>query len=306
MSSDPALSPAPGIPLTADASDAKPRRPFPFRNLIFLCATFYTMTVAGAAASGEFASPGAFDPSRLAGGLSYSLCLIAILGAHEMGHYIACRLYGVDASLPWFLPAPPPLGFIGTFGAFIRIRGPIPDRRALFDIGVAGPIAGFLVALPILMFGLLAPTLVTGEATGSSVGEPLLMSWLGGWMHAQPEGSTILLCGPVMAAWVGCLATAMNLFPIGQLDGGHVCYAISPRFHRAVSRLMLGALVMLGLLVFPGWLFLALLIVTFGPRHPPVMDEGPPLGRARLLVALAALLIFILCFIPMPLDLEGL
>ncbi len=304
MSSDPVLSPTPGIPLPDAAPAARPRRPFPFRNAIFLCATFYTMTVAGAAA-GELTPWGALDPSRLAGGLSYSLSLIAILGAHEMGHYIACRLYRVDASLPWFLPAPPPLGFIGTFGAFIRIRGPIPDRRALFDIGVAGPVAGFLVALPILMWGLFAPTLVTAEATGSSAGEPLLMSWLGAWINDLPEGSNLLLSGPVMAAWVGCLATAMNLFPIGQLDGGHVCYAISPRLHRVVSQVMLGALVMLGLLVFPGWLLLALLIVTFGPRHPPVMDAGPPLGRARLLVALAALLIFILCFIPMPLDLEG-
>jgi membrane-associated protease RseP (regulator of RpoE activity) len=279
-------------------------------HLVLLAASFYTMTLAGALNSATGADPAAWpgaailiDPAFLWIGVPYSLCLLGILGAHEMGHYIACRRYGVDATLPFFLPSIP---VFGTFGAFIRIRSPIPDRKALFDIGVAGPLAGFVVALPVLALGLARAEIVPETASGTHVGVPLLMAGMLSWLSDVPDGQTIMLSGPLMAAWVGCLATAVNLFPIGQLDGGHICYAISPRLHRSASWTMLAAFVGLGLLVYPGWLFFATLLVLFGPRHPPLSDPGPALSRGRILVAAVALVILVLSFIPQPFDFSSL
>lgn len=291
-----------------------PRTAPPQRILLhlgLLAATFYTMTLAGALNSAAGVAQverlgGAmlFRPAFLAIGLPYSLCLLAILGAHEMGHYIACRRYGVDATLPFFLPGLPlPMG---TFGAFIRIRAPIPSRRALFDIGVAGPLAGFVVAVPVLVLGILRAEIVPDTAGGGQVGVPILIEGMLAWLSRVPEGETIMLSGPLMAGWVGCLATALNLFPIGQLDGGHICYAISPRFHRAASWGMLFAFVVLGLVVYPGWLFFATLLLLFGPRHPAMGETGPALSRGRLVVAALALVLLVVCFIPRPFDLSSL
>jgi membrane-associated protease RseP (regulator of RpoE activity) len=279
-------------------------------HLALLAASFYTMTLAGtlnSAAGADLAAGLGWmmlaDPEFLAIGLPYSVCLLAILGSHEMGHYVACRRYGVDATLPFFLPSVP---IFGTFGAFIRIRGPIPDRRALFDIGVAGPLAGFIVALPVLAVGIAVADVVPVSQEGTQVGVPLLIEAMMWWLSDVPEGQTVMLSGPLMAAWVGCLATALNLFPIGQLDGGHICYAISPRFHRGASWAVLGCFVVLGLLIYPGWLFFATVVVLFGPRHPPLGDPGPALSRGRLAVAALALLILLLSFIPQPFDLSSL
>lgn len=244
-------------------------------------------------------SGGLFNIAFLRLGLAYSVCLIGILGVHEMGHYVACRYYGVDASLPYFLPSLPIP--IGTFGAFIRIRAPIPDRKVLFDIGLAGPIAGFVVAAPVLIYGLVTAEPVPTPPSVQILGDPLLLSWLSAMFPRQiPDGQTILLSGPLMAGWVGCLATAINLFPIGQLDGGHVCYAISAGFHRVASAVTLAGFVAMGLLVYPGWLFLATLLILFSPRHPPLLDESPRLSTGRKVLAVAALLILIVCFIPRP------
>ena len=282
-------------------------------NLALLVASFYTMTICGALA--ESARLG-LDPLRLGSrlfldgrilvfGLPYSLCLLAILGVHEMGHYLACRRYGVDASLPYFIPSIPfP---IGTFGAFIRIRDPIPNRRVLFDIGVAGPIAGFLVALPVLVYGIVTAQPIPTPPDTMTLGDPLLLTLLSAWLAPPvPDGYTVMLSGPLMAGWVGCLATAINLFPIGQLDGGHVCYAVSARFHKAASWGGLAGFLAMGLLLYPGWLLMVALLAIFTPRHPPLLDESPGLSRGRLVVACLALLILILCVIPRPFPVEGL
>ncbi len=275
-------------------------------HLLLFLATLYTTTLAGAISEAGRIS---FDPTGIFGGvlsagflrlgIPYSLCLLAILGIHEMGHYLACRRYGVDVSLPYFLP-----GFpfpIGTFGAFIRIRGRIPDRNVLFDIGVAGPIAGFIVAVPVLAYGILtAEPIPVTDAIGS-VDEPLLLTWLLALLAAPvPEGHAIVLSGPLMAGWVGCLATAINLLPAGQLDGGHVCYALSPRSHRLASMATLLVFAFLGLVIYPGWLFFATLMILFGPRHPPVQEPTRGLTSGRLLVSAACLAILVLCFIPRP------
>jgi len=269
-------------------------------------ATLYTLTLTGAWHDPMIGPPKTiellrwlFDPALLARGLPYSLCMMLILGAHEMGHYLACRYYGVAATLPFFLPGLP-LAF-GTFGAFIRIREPIPTRKALFDIGVAGPLAGFAMILPVLIYAAFTaePLPVTGA--GMRAGEPLLLFWfLTSLAPIPPEGHSVYLTGPLMAAWVGCLVTAMNLFPVGQLDGGHICHAISTKAHRVASLMTIMAFVGLGVLAFPGWLVFATMIVMFGRRHPPVINEAAPLGRARLAVAFIALLVFALCFIPVP------
>jgi membrane-associated protease RseP (regulator of RpoE activity) len=237
----------------------------------------------------------------LAGGPRLVLGLLSILMAHEMGHFIACRYYRVDATLPYFLPFPM-LSLAGTLGAFIRIRGPIPHRRALFDIGIAGPLAGFLLCLPVLVLGVreanvlpLAP--VEG---GIYLGEPLFFKgavWL--LKGATPDDMTLTL-GPLgLAAWFGLFVTALNLIPIGQLDGGHVIYALFREQAALVSRI--GSWVCIALIYFgPNWLIWSLLLRLLGRRHPPTLDDSQPLGRARSWIGAVGLVVFVGCFVPNP------
>jgi membrane-associated protease RseP (regulator of RpoE activity) len=242
----------------------------------------------------------------LTGGLWYSLSVMAILGAHEMGHYLACRRYGVDASLPYFIPAPGTL--IGTFGAFIRIRQPIYTKRQLFDIGIAGPLAGLAVALPALVIGLGLSHVarVPPNMHGLELGEPVLfkaVSWL--WWGPIPEGYSLNLHPMALAAWFGLLATLLNLFPALQLDGGHISYAVFGRRARYVTFATLAAA--LGLtFVSLSWLvwtiLIAVMLVAFGPDHPPTLDEAIPLDSSRRLLAVAALIILVLCFTPAPIQ----
>ncbi len=243
----------------------------------------------------------------LLNGLWYSASILAILGAHEFGHYFACRYYGVDASLPYFLPAPLPL--TGTLGAFIRIRQVIPTKRELFDIGIAGPIAGFVVAVPLLLMGmsLSRVTELPGDTRGFvELGEPLLfqaVAWL--FWGTPPEGYSINMHPMAFAAWFGLLATALNLFPIGQLDGGHISYAVLGRKSTAVTFLTLAGLVGLTF-VSTSWLVWTVLtvvmLVVFGPRHPRTFDEDIPLDRGRIWLAVFALVMFVLCFTPAPIE----
>ena len=244
-------------------------------------------------------------------GLWYSASILAILGAHEFGHYYACKIYRVDASLPYFLPAPLPL--TGTLGAFIRIRQPIPGKRELFDIGIAGPIAGFIVAIPVLFVGmsLSRVTALPADTRGFiELGEPLLFkaaAWL--FWGTPPEGYSINMHPMAFAAWFGLLATALNLFPIGQLDGGHISYAVFGRKSTLVTMATVACLVGLTF-VSSSWMVWTVLtvvmLIAFGPRHPPTMDEDIPLDRARLWLAAAALLMFIICFTPAPIELSNL
>ena len=232
-------------------------------------------------------------PIALLDGLPFSLTLMTILLSHEMGHYLACRYYGIDATLPFFLPFPT---LIGTLGAFIRIRSPIYTRRALFDVGIAGPIAGFLVLLPALIIGLAQSKVVPGIANQGDVvfGVPALqrvMEWL---IFPGARSADIYLHPVARAAWVGILATALNLLPIGQLDGGHILYSfVGPR-HKLLSRLFVVALVPLGIFYWKGWLVWAGLLF-FGLRHPVICDVSR-LGPGRAKLGIAALIIFLLTF----------
>jgi membrane-associated protease RseP (regulator of RpoE activity) len=283
-----------------------------WRYLLLFLLTFGTTTMAGGCHYAGFMldfRPGDLNfsaPELYLNGLWYSVSILAILGAHEFGHYYACRYYGVDASLPYFLPAPLPL--TGTLGAFIRIRQPIPTKRQLFDIGIAGPIAGFLVAVPVLLVGVDMSRVVElpPDFQGLELGEPLLfkaLSWLR-W-GTPPDGYSINMHPMAFAAWFGLLATALNLFPIGQLDGGHISYAVLGRMSTIVT--MGTVLCLIGLtFVSTSWTVWTVLtigmLLAFGPRHPRTIDEDVPLDSGRMWLALFALIMFILCFTPAPIE----
>jgi membrane-associated protease RseP (regulator of RpoE activity) len=243
------------------------------------------------------------DPAALAGGLPFSLTLLAILMAHELGHYFACRYYRVEATLPYFLPAPT---LIGTLGAFIRIRSPIYTRRALFDIGVAGPLAGFFLVLPAFAVGLAWSKIIPGIAGRGELifGAPPVQHLLSAMIFPGIPSSDIYLHPVARAAWVGVLATALNLLPIGQLDGGHILYSFAGRRHKLLSRLFVFALVPLGIFYSPSWLVWAAILLLLGMRHPSIYDAFP-LGPGRRALGVAALAIFLLSFSVTPVRLAN-
>ncbi len=246
-------------------------------------------------------------PRLLAEGTTFSASLLAILFSHEMGHYLACRYYGVNATLPYFIPAPP-LFLAGTFGAFIKIRSPIPSRRALFDIGLAGPLAGFVIALPLSVIGILTmdPPL-QHQGSGIYFNDPLLFRML-----ARVLGVQLDLNSPpnpyYLAGWIGLLVTSLNLMPVGQLDGGHGTFAIfGQRAHKHIGRAAFVTMSALAVLGFwwhgspSGFLYAVLLGIMMRVQHPqPAVME--PLGTKRVLIAILTLLVFILCFWPFPIT----
>lgn len=236
----------------------------------------------------------------------YSLAILLILGAHEFGHYFACRWHNVDCTLPYFLPAPLPM--TGTLGAVIRIREPFPSRRALFDIGVAGPLAGFVTLLPFLVIGVSLSTVdvVPQGGFGIWLGEPYLFKWIAGLVHGPlPEGTDIFIHELGYAAWFGMLATALNLLPFGQLDGGHIAYAVLGRRSWLVSVATLGLVITLAWFS-QSWIIMAVMLTAMsyfmGFRHPAPLDDHTPLSAGRVLVGLLALAILIGCFTPEPIT----
>ena len=296
---------------------SRTRTPEPVgRSVALFCLTVITTTLAGADHYASFFA--GFTTVDLpfswwqlvVRGFWYSLSILAILGAHEFGHYYACRYYKVEASLPYFLPMP--FVLTGTLGAFIRIRQQIPSKRQLFDIGIAGPIAGFVVALPVLMIGMYLSRVVAipedFEGTVFELGEPLLFQ-AAAWLRfgAIADGYTVSMHPMAFAAWFGMLATALNLFPMGQLDGGHISYAVLGRRSTLITA---GTVVCLVGLTFvsSSWIVWTVLTVSmllaFGPRHPRTDDEHVPLDRIRMWLAVFALLMFIACFSPAPIELS--
>ena len=245
------------------------------------------------------------QPSRLLLGIPFSASLMAILLAHELGHFLYCEKYGVSATLPFFIPAPT---LIGTMGAFIRIKSRIHSRKELFDIGVAGPIAGFVVALPLLMLGLLlskAMAPVMGRES-IDVGFPLVFH-LAHWLlpasgNAVPL-SRLALHPVAVAAWVGMFATALNLLPGGQLDGGHIIYSIAPRAHKSVTRVTVAVLALLSSM-WIGWLVWAAILGVTGWRHPAV-PVWPDLGPTRRRLAIVQVALLVLTFVPAPILGQG-
>jgi membrane-associated protease RseP (regulator of RpoE activity) len=241
-------------------------------------------------------------PALMLRGLPFSLTLMAILLAHEFGHYLAATFHQVDSSLPYFLPSP----FLGTFGAFIRVRSPIYSKRALFDIGIAGPLAGFICLLPAMAVGLAFSKVIPGIAHQGSVhfGVPLIEWLLGLAVFPGTSPADIYLHPVARAAWIGTFMTALNLLPIGQLDGGHVIYSFFPQRHKMVSRLLCLVLLPLGKF-WLGWLVWGLALLWLGRRHPFIEDQTP-LNRDRSLLGWMALVMFVLCITLEPLGAGGL
>ena len=268
-------------------------------------ATVFTTLWAGAYQTNTSPLLGAWqflvnDPAALRKGLPFAGTLLGILVTHELGHYVLSRIHRVPASLPLFIPGPP--HFIGTFGAIIRMRGPILSRKALFDIGVAGPIAGFVVAVAALVIGLRLSQVVHLDNTyGLHLGEPLLLQFIS-WLVIGPlqEGYDVVLHPVGFAAWFGLFVTSLNLIPIGQLDGGHVAYALWGSRQRTIALAILPILIVLGFVGWPGWFLWAGMAGLMGFAHPPVMDPEAALGKTRVWIGWGALAIFILTFAPIP------
>ena len=287
--------------------------------LLLFAVTFFTCLAAGrqfaiSFANGHAASVDEFvvslkllykDPTALGSGFPFALALMSILLAHELGHYFACRYHGIRATYPYFIPAPT---LIGTFGAFILMRSPIRSRRALFDVGASGPLVGFLVAIPLLIYGV-AHSYVAPASTSTNedmvFGVPLAVRLVARVIFPGVDPGVILLHPVARAAWVGLFATSLNLLPAGQLDGGHILRSLSTRLHKWT-----GYGVPLILLLLGYWyrseknhvwfMWAAILILLWFLRIPPVYDERP-LDSTRVALAVVALVVMILCFMPVPL-----
>jgi membrane-associated protease RseP (regulator of RpoE activity) len=325
---NPSSNEHPEIRLPAEPSDGErgyvmPASPPPVpvtRHVVLFVLTFITTTLVGAEFYASFltgldnhavAKLPSF-PWLMVGGLWFSVGVLAILGIHEFGHYFACKYYRVDASLPYFLPMPIPFVWPGTLGAVIRIRQPIASKLQFFDIGIAGPIAGFLIAVPILLLGMSLSTVVTlpQDFDGTNFNDPLLFKLVARlFFPSIPNGQAINLHPAGWAAWWGLLATALNLCPVGQLDGGHVSYAV---FGRKSSMITLGvAASLIGLTMYslvvlhtPSYLLWTVLLIIMlsimGPHHPRTYDEDRPLDGPRLWLAAFAAFMLIVSFTPIP------
>jgi len=299
-------------PEPAPSALDKPR--IPPLNVALLMLTLLTTTTAGAYMNGEEVS--LWHPflaiAALSSGLSFSIPLMIILFAHEMGHYLTSRYHSVDASLPYFIPAPPSLFIIGTFGAFIRMRQPARTRRVMFDIGAAGPWAGVLLAIPAVIIGLYLSdvTPLDKSAGGLELGNSLLFLGLSHLvLGVDPSTVNVNLSPIAFAGWLGLFVTTLNLLPVGQLDGGHVVYALFPRRHRTISVLFVISCVLMVLVplalgdsFWGGWLLWAVLSIALGLGHPSTIDRDTPLNPRRAFAAWATVVLFIVTFSPVPLS----
>jgi len=276
---------------------------------------------------------GFFQGGSVSSGMSFSAALIFILGTHEMGHFLYGKKYGINITPPYFIPAPPFISPIGTFGAFIKIKSPISTKRALFDIGIAGPLAGIMAAIPVIIVGIKLSRIVETTSKsldhGLTLGSPLIFSLISDSIIGKiPEGHDLLLHPVAFAGWIGLFVTALNLIPAGQLDGGHIMYSIfSKKWHRRTSIIIILILLLFGIGTQPiiqyfqsyiegtalynykgifnfegwaGWLMWAVLLTFMGTKHPPTMYDDIQLDGKRKFFSLVALLIFIGCFTPMP------
>ncbi|MBX3014417.1 MAG: site-2 protease family protein [Caldilineaceae bacterium] len=304
-----------------------PKQPSnPWVNVILfvltLISTLWVGSLSGDSGAVVNSASDFFLPQNIIRGWPFALSLLAILTAHEFGHYFAARWHKLAVTLPYFLPFPLPP--IGTLGAFIRLKEPVPDLRKLFDIGVSGPLAGFIVAVPLLLYGLsTSPVMTPDPATVAWVeGNSILyyyskLAVLGKALPNPLTGEDVLINQVTAAAWFGLLVTALNLLPVGQLDGGHTVFALFGEKARHVNRVAIGALVLLALASLPqlqqflpalssfgftGWfVWLFLIFFMIGPYHPPPLDDVTRLDKTRRWIGYLVIAIFILTFVPVPL-----
>jgi membrane-associated protease RseP (regulator of RpoE activity) len=268
----------------------------PYFNLALFLITLLSTIVAGALQQGinPLEAPG-----ELWKGIPFSFTLLIILASHEFGHYFMSVKRGVEVTLPYFIPAP---SFIGTFGAFIRLRSPIMDRRILLDIGAAGPIAGFVVAVPVLLVGLmLSETRISTGSSGTGLGSSLLFSLLARIVFGPlPDDVDVILHPIAFSGWIGLLVTCLNLMPVSQLDGGHVAYAVFGYRQRMMAKVMFCVILVLGLTGWLGWLVWAFILLLMRLAHPPVVYDWIPLDGRRRAIGWIAIVIFLITFTPEP------
>ncbi|MCX7991839.1 MAG: site-2 protease family protein [Proteobacteria bacterium] len=273
----------------------EPKKKIPWLNIFLFVLTFFTTTFAGATFNIK-------DPSEglnFFSGLPFSISLLTILLFHEFGHYLMSKKHNVPASLPYFIPAP---SFIGTFGAIIKMRSVITDKKSLIDIGATGPIAGFIVSIPLLIYGIANSTMSEiKSSSGIILGDSLLLKFLTYTIWGKlPENLDLILHPVAFAGWIGTFVTAMNLIPVGQLDGGHILYALFPKLYRKLSFPLILGLFLIGYLGWEGWIFWGFLLLILGRNHPPVIDEEEKLPLSKKIVGLIALIIFVITFVPVP------
>lgn len=264
---------------------------------------FFT-TVATTIISGSFmadVNPFASAFGFLAG-IPFSFSLLSILLAHEMGHFFASKRHGIIATLPHFIPGPPFPPLPGTFGAFIKMKSPVLNKRTLIDVGAAGPLAGFFVSIVVALIGLRFSKVLPIESPyAEQLGSSLIFEALTYIAIGRiPDGYDVFLSPAAYAGWIGFFITSINLLPIGQLDGGHMLYAAAGKWHRKISFAFIALLIIIGTFIYQGWIIWAIIITIIGTKHPPVIDDETPLDFTRKLTAWFTLLIFILTFIPAP------
>ncbi|MEM7131564.1 MAG: site-2 protease family protein [Chloroflexota bacterium] len=304
----------------------KPSANQPIINLILfvltLFSTFATGALYGSAGAEIDSLSDLFLPQFLITGWPFALTVMGILTAHEFGHYFAARYHKIAVTLPFFIPMPPPVGFFGTLGAFIRLKEPISDRRKLFDVGVAGPLAGIVLAIPLLFVGLSTSSIIIPTGQGLLEGNSILyyyakLTVFGKVLPNPISGEDVLMNQVTFAAWIGLLVTALNLLPVGQLDGGHTIFALLGKRARIVNVAAMVMMAVLGFLGIPaiqeripglesigffGWFFwLGLIFFIIGPFHPPALDDVTELDPRRRWIGYLVILIFIITFTPVPL-----
>ena len=280
----------------------KPRPANPWINLALFVATVLSVVLMGALNEG--ANP-LQDPTSLLLGIPFAFTMLSILGTHEFGHYFAARRHRLAVTLPYFIPMP--LSFVGTFGAFIQLRSPVRNRNQLFDVGVAGPLAGMVIAIPLLLYGLALSPVEPLPSEGGYIMEGNSLLYLGAkyLIHGQilpGNGVDVMLHPVAFAAWFGLLVTAFNLLPVGQLDGGHVIFTLIGDRIRYVGTVFVAVLLIMGVALWQGWFVWAVLIFMLGVGHPPPLNDVTPLDDRRKLLAWVVILIFLLVFVPVPLK----
>jgi membrane-associated protease RseP (regulator of RpoE activity) len=274
----------------------KKTRRLPYLHFFLFLITLFSTLIAGALQQGINLIE---NPWSIWKGIPFSFTLLMILGAHEFGHYFMSRKHNIDVTLPYFIPAP---SFIGTFGAFIKMKSPIMDRRILLDVGAAGPLAGMCVTIPVLLIGLyLSEIRYETVETGINVGSSIFFSFMTWIVHGfLPDDVNLILHPIAFSGWIGLLVTCLNLLPVGQLDGGHVAYAVIGPKQRVVAKLIIAVLVIIGITGWSGWLLWAGILFIMGLNHPPVVYDWIPLDRKRKVIGWLTLLVFAMTFTPVP------
>ncbi|OYD13820.1 hypothetical protein CH333_09795 [candidate division WOR-3 bacterium JGI_Cruoil_03_44_89] len=277
-----------------------PKRSRNWVNLALFIATVFTTLWVG----GMLARPHDFSfPGGLIYGIPFSFTLLFILGSHEFGHYFACKRLGINATLPYFIPVPPPSP-LGTFGAVIRIKSPMENRNALIEVGAMGPLTGLVFAIPAMVIGLLlsetVPSSYVEKGAAIQLGNSILSLFLTNIVIKEPSGSALLFHPVAWAAWIGMFVTAVNLLPVGQLDGGHISFAMFSKRHKVVGWTVIGILLILGFFSWKGFIVWAFLVSILGVHHPPPLNMVEPLDKKHKAIGVISLVAFALTFVPAP------